>query len=92
MCVTAARKPRRHGPPPLPRRKLNPDLHRAIRASGHRLRVIAVACGMHSGPELSALLSVGEIRDTTLNVERIERICDIIGFDKGQVFTDGAGR
>ena len=90
MRTATTRKP--HGPAPLPRRKLNPDFHRAVRASGHRIYVLATVAGLHSGPELSALLCAGEIRDTPVNVQRVERVADLVGFDKAQLFLDGEGR
>ena len=83
---TTSRKP--HGPPPLPRRSINPALYDAVRASGRPGWLLATAAGLTHQTVLSALICAESVPDTPKNIERLHRIADVVGFDKSQLFLD----
>jgi len=79
---------KRHGPPPFPRRRLNPKLYAAVRASSRPAYQLAVLAGLTHGTVLSALIRAEDVPDTPLTRERLQRIADLVGFDKAQLFLD----
>lgn len=79
--------PRRPGPPPHLRRRVNPKLYDAVRASGRPGWVLATLAGTHA-TALSALICAESVIDTPVNIERLQRIADVVGFDRGQLFLD----
>lgn len=78
-----------HGPPPRPRRRLNPKLYEAVRASGRPGWLIALAAGFRHQPAMSALICADVVIDTPTNIARLERIADEVGFDRDRLFLDG---
>jgi hypothetical protein len=84
---TTTRKP--HGPPPLARRRINPKLYDAVRASGTPGWKLAILAGLTHQTVLSSLVCAESIPDTVTNIERLQRIADVVGFDRGQLFLDG---
>lgn len=80
---------RRHGPPPLPRRRINPKLYAAVRACGRPGWLLAVAAGLTHQTVLSSLVCAESVPDTPTNIGRLQRIADVVGFDRGQLFLDG---
>lgn len=85
---TTKRKP--HGPPPLPRRRLNqPNFYDAVRGCGHAGWQLATAAGLTHETVFSTLVCATSVPDTPTNIERLQRIADIVGFDRGQLFLDG---
>ena len=86
---TATRKP---GPPPLPRRRVNPALYAAVRASGRPGYLIALEAGLTHQPVLSALVCAESVPDTPTNIERLQRIADVVRFPREDLFLDEAGR
>lgn len=83
---------KRPGPPPLPRRKVNPALFRAYRASGRPAWLLAALAGMTHGAAFSHLINKDSVTDTPLNIERLHRVADVLGFDREQLFLDGGDR
>lgn len=86
------RTARQHGPPPLPRRRLNPLFYSAVRASGHPGWKIALLAGLTHQTVLTRLTTAESVIASPLTVERLERIADVVGFDKALIFLDGGGR
>lgn len=81
------RKP--HGPPPLPRRRLNPALYAAVRGSGTPGWQLAIEAGLTHQTVLSQLVCAESVPDTPTNIERLNAIADAIGFDRALLFLDG---
>jgi len=83
---TNARRP--HGPPPRPRRRVNPALYAAVRASGRPGWMLATLAGLTHQTVLSALVCAKSVPDTPTNIDRLCRIADVIGFDRRALFLD----
>lgn len=82
---------RRHGPPPLPRRRINPKLYdavRAVRASGTPGWLLAIEAGLTHQTVLCALVRAESVPDTPTNIDRLYAIADVVGFDRAQLFLD----
>lgn len=79
---------RRHGPPPLPRRRINPKLYDRVRACGHPGWLLAMMAGITHQTVLSALVCAESVPDTPTNIERLHRIADVVGFDRAALFLD----
>jgi len=85
------RRTKPHGPPARPRRYLNqPTFYDTFRASGRPSWLLAVQLGLTHPTVLSGLVCADSVPDTPINIERLERIADAIGFDRSQLFLDGA--
>lgn len=80
---------KRHGPPPAPRRRLNPTFYPAVRACGIQQWKLTIAAGLTHATSLSALVGADSVPDTPTNIARLERIADVVGFDRSQLFLDG---
>lgn len=78
----------RHGPPPLPRRRINPALYAAVRASGQPGWLLADLAGLTHQTVFSALVCAESVPDTPTNIGRLERIADVVGFDRAALFLD----
>ena len=87
---TATLKRGLRGPSPLPRRRINPGFGRAVRNSGLTGRRITYEAGLNFRSELSKLICAESVSDTPLQIKRLERIAEVIGFDRDQLFVDGA--
>ena len=79
-----------HGPPPHPRRRLNPRLYEAVRASGHPGWKLALLSGLTHQTVLSQLVCAETVVASPLIVERLRRVASVVGFDPGQLFLDSA--
>jgi plasmid maintenance system antidote protein VapI len=55
---------------------------------GHRL---ALVLGIHHS-KLSALINANAVPATDVNIERLERIANAVGFPKTQLFLNGDSR
>jgi hypothetical protein len=77
------------GPSPLPRRRINPAFHEAVRSFGQPGRRIAYEAGLNYRSELSKLICAETVPDTPLQVSRLERIAEVIGFDRNRLFVGG---
>jgi hypothetical protein len=84
--ATLRRRPR--GPSPVPRRRVNPAFHEAVRNCGRPGYQVAYEAGLIP-VELSKLICAQSVPDTPLQIRRLERIADIIGFSHDQIFLDG---
>jgi hypothetical protein len=85
--ATLGRQPR--GPSPLPRRRINqPAFYEAVRGCGRPGYQVAYDVGLIP-VELSKLICAESVPDTPLQVERLERIADFIGFDRDRLFLNG---
>ncbi len=80
---------RRHGPPPLPRRRINPKLYDAVRASGTPGWLLAIRAGLTHQTVLSQLVCAESVPDTPTNIERLRSIAGVVGFDPAALFLDG---
>lgn len=69
-----------------PRRRLNPALHEACRASGRPAWQLALATGIIHASKFSSLICAEKIPATPLNLERLHRIAEEVGFPKSQLF------
>lgn len=83
------RNTRRHGPLPLPRKRINPELYDAVRASGHPIYRLALTAGIVHTSKFSALVTATSVPDTEKNRSRLSRIASAVGFDPALVFLDG---
>lgn len=82
--------PRRpHGPPPRPRRRLNPKFYEHVRHFGTPAYLLAMRAGFRHANAFSMLVCAEEVPDTPTNVGRLLRIADVVGFDRAQLFLDG---
>jgi hypothetical protein len=78
------------GPSPLPRRRINqPAFREAVRSFGQPGRRIAYEAGLNYRSELSKLICATSVPDTPLQIERLERVAMIVGFDRDQLFVEG---
>jgi hypothetical protein len=83
-------KQRPAGPPPIPRRKLNqPAFYDAVRACGLTGLTLGPLVGFRQSQGFSALARAVSVPAGSIHVERLEKIADIIGFDKSQLFVEG---
>lgn len=91
MATARVVRPHRpRGPAPLPRLHLNqPAFYNAVRATGRELWLLALAADILQPFTLSTLVNAEAVPDTRYNRERLERIADVVGFDKTQLFLDG---
>jgi len=71
---------------PAPRRRLNPALHAACRASGHPMWVLAIAAGFKHPARLSQLICAETVPATATTKEQLHRIADRVGFPVSQLF------
>lgn len=76
------------GPPPFPRRRLNPKLYPAVRACRRPRWMLAVQAGFTHDKKLSALVCADSVIATPLTIERLERLADLVGFDRAALFVD----
>ena len=81
----------RRGALPRPRRRINPKLLHTVYATGRPLWQMAYEAGFLYPSRFSMLIHAEEVPDTEFNVECLERIADVVGFDRSQLFLD-AGR
>lgn len=77
---------RHHTNRPKPRRRINPALHRACRASGLPLWRLAIVAGITHQSRLSALICAETVPATRNNIAHLHRIADAIGFPKPKLF------
>jgi hypothetical protein len=86
--ATLTRAPR--GPSPLPRRRINqPAFYDAVRGCGIPSFQIAINAGIAHQTAFSKLILAESVPDTELQVNRLERIAEIVGFDRDQLFVGG---
>lgn len=69
-----------------PRRRINPELRTAVRASGKPVWILAVLCRFKHATKFSALINARSVPETAVNCERLNRIADEIGFDRERIF------
>lgn len=81
----------RPGPPPYPKRRLNPSLRDAVRdcmrsknPTGGMLSVIA---GYTQPGVLSGVLHARRVSATPLTTNRLQKVADVIGFE-GPLFLE----
>jgi hypothetical protein len=74
---------------PLPRRSVNPALRQIIRASNRLSWQIALAAGIRHYPKFSELINAETVPATQINIDRLNRIADAVGFDRSLLFVDG---
>jgi hypothetical protein len=84
---TPARRP--SGPPPLPRVAINPAFYHAVRTSGFPIYRITTIVGATHPALISRLIGSDSVPASDINIERLERIAEIVGYDKAQIFLDG---
>lgn len=87
---TATRRPtRKTGPPPLPRRRINqPAFYNAVRYCGRPGWLVGVEAGLTHQTILSQLITADSVPDTPLQIQRLQRIADVVGFDRSRLFLD----
>lgn len=73
---------------PAPRRRINPALRDTVRASGQPGWRIALIVGIQHHAKFSALINADSVPATPANIERLERIADVVGFDRATLFLD----
>jgi hypothetical protein len=78
--------PKRRGPRPERRRRVNPALRATVRSSGRRIWQIAALAGLLHPSKASSLIQARSIPATQLNIQRLERIADSVGFDRDRIF------
>lgn len=84
---------RKRGPQPRPRLRLNqPTFRRAVHDSGHRLFHLAKEIGFSHDSQFSAFINAKLVPETPVNIERLYRIADAVGFDREELFLDGGAR
>lgn len=71
-----------------PRRPLNPFLLAAVRRSGHNKSILALAAGFPYYATFWELLRSEKISATPLTVLRLQRLADLLGFPREQIFLD----
>ena len=73
--------------PSCPYRRLhvNPALRDAVAADGRPGWLLAVLAGLHHS-KFSALINAVSVPDRPKNVQRLERISDTVGFQRGAIF------
>ena len=74
--------------PASPRRPLNPSLLEAVRRSGHNQSILALATGFPSYTIYWELLRSEMVSTTPLTVLRLQRLADLLGFPREQIFLD----
>jgi hypothetical protein len=75
--------------PRAPRRPLNPFLLRAVAASPHTQIRLAQVAGFACPQQLWYTLRAERLPATPLFVQRLERLADVVGFPRRQIFLDG---
>jgi hypothetical protein len=76
---------------PLRRLRLNqPAFRETVRSVDTPGFQIALAAGITHFSKFSALINADEVPASPINIERLERICEVIGFPKARLFVDGA--
>ena len=80
----------KYGPQPLPRRRINPALRRTIYDSRHPMFQLAAEVGFVHQSQFSAFINSALIPNSAKNIARLYRIADAVGFDRAQLFLDGA--
>jgi hypothetical protein len=74
----------------LGRRHINqPAFREAVKATGQRCYQLTVLAGLRHQSKFSALVNAESVPDTKANVAPLERIADVIGFDKSKLFVEG---
>jgi len=73
----------------LPRRHVNPALRATVRACGKPGFVLAIRSGFAHHSKFSFLINAESVPASAINIERLERIADIVGFPKSRLFVDG---
>jgi hypothetical protein len=77
---------------PLPRRRVNPALRETVRATRRPVWRLAYDAGFVHVSKFSALLNADDVPDSPANVQKLERIADVIGFPRERLFLDGDSR
>ncbi len=75
---------------PGPQIKINPALLAHIRATRRPIWSLATLAGFLHVNKFSGLINSTSVPDTDINRERLYKIADCVGFDKTQIFLDGA--
>ncbi len=76
--------------PAAPRRPLNPELLRAVDASGHVKQRLQVVAGFPNYPEFYETLRAERVPATALLIERLHALADAVGFPREEIFLDEA--
>ena len=66
--------------------KLNRELRMAVHSSGRPIWRLAQDTGFNHQTQFSALINKQYVPTTRLNIERLYRIADAVGFDRTQLF------
>jgi hypothetical protein len=74
---------------PKPRRRVNPALRAVVRSTGKPGWLLTLAAGLKQQSKFSLLINAGDIVDTPDNIRCLERIADVVGFDRAELFLDG---
>ena len=75
-----------------PFRALNPFFSRRIDRSGIKKTALRVVGGWPYETSFYDVLRAGLVAATPLNVARLERVADAIGFPREEIFLDGGAR
>jgi len=73
----------------LPRYRVNPALRATVYQSGQAIFELFRLTGFNHPPQFSSLINAEFIPATRLNIERLYRIADVVGFDRAQLFLGG---
>jgi hypothetical protein len=75
-----------------PRRPVNPLLWRHVVRTGKQKSGLAVAAGYPFYTTFFDTLHAREVPATPLVVARLERLAEVVGFPKDEIFLDGGAR
>jgi len=88
LPVVSSTPHRRRGPKLFPRLRLNPELLKAARRSGLHRYEIAMRAGIRHDSLVSTLIHSLVVAATPRTLDALERIADVVRFDRSQLFID----
>lgn len=74
---------------PLPRLRVNPKLRDTVHACGVPGWQLSASIGFTHHSKFSRLINTESIPASPTNIQELERIADVVGFDRSQLFLDG---
>jgi hypothetical protein len=75
-----------------PRRSINPLIWRRVERSGKQKAALATAAGYPYYTSFFDTLHAERVAATHLNITRLERVADLVGFPRDEIFLDDAVR
>jgi hypothetical protein len=74
-----------------PRLELNPGLNRRVKECGKTKNRLALAAGFSRFSTFYDTLRSEYVDATPLTVTRLQRVADLVGFPRGEIFLDREG-